>query len=420
MRRSLCGLLLTATLAAGPVAGQGGPAGEFAAVDAHVDRTPAAAERTVEDLAHYLARAGQDDRSRARAVFRWVAANVAYDVHGLLSGEYGDLTPAGVLQRREAVCTGYAQLVEALGRAMGLEIRVVRGWSKGYGYATGQTFDGPTNHAWNVVRIDGHWQLMDATWGAGYLGPGTEFVPSFQEHYFLTEPEQFVFDHLPVQPEWQLLDRPITAAQYADLVYLRAPFFLNRLAIRSHRRARIETGARLRVTLGAPDDVMLIARLVDGSDETDLGETRTFVQVADGEATIDVALPGAGDYLLRLFAKRKDEEGSLHWALDYRITASAGDPDAGFPQVFGRFAQSGAVLETPMASPLAAGARQRFRLRAPGALQVAVVSSGEWTLLTSDGDAWVGEVTPAAGDVTVFAKYEEDGSFTSLLRYVAR
>ncbi|MGD2135941.1 MAG: transglutaminase domain-containing protein [Gemmatimonadales bacterium] len=420
-------LVTAATLVALPAVAQkrapshqGTPANAYAAVDAHVDRTPAAAERSVEELARHLAQAGPDDRTRARAVFRWVTGNVRYDVRGFRTGDYGDLSPAGVLARREAVCTGYAQLAEALGRAMGLEIRVVRGWSKGYGYTTGQTFDGPTNHAWNAVRIDGAWHLMDPTWGAGYLGPGMEFVPHFQEHYFLTDPDRFVFDHLPVEPEWQLLERPITSEEYADLVYLRAAFFLTGLEVRSHARVRIAAHDRLRVTLGAPDDAMLIARLLDARSEADLGDRQTFVQVADGEAAIDVAFPYAGDYVLRLFAKRRSDEGSLRWALDYRIAASGGDPDAGFPQVFGRFAQTGAVLETPMTGTLAAGVPQQFRLRAPGALQVAVVASGEWIMLTADGDVWAGEATPPAGDVAIFAKYDEEGSFTSLLRYEAR
>jgi len=41
------------------------------------------------------------------------------------------------------------------------------GYSKGYGYKIGQTFQGNSDHAWNAVYLDGRWHLLDSTWGSG-------------------------------------------------------------------------------------------------------------------------------------------------------------------------------------------------------------------------------------------------------------
>jgi len=402
-------------------ASPGAPAGRLAAADALADSAPAAAEQSVASLAAYLSQAGSDDLARARALYRWVTGHIAYDVRGFRSGSYGDLSPDGVLRSRSSVCEGYARLSEALGTAMGLEIRVVSGWSKGYGYTTGQRFDGPTNHAWNAVRVGGRWRLMDATWGAGYLDQNMQFVRRFQEHYFLTAPEEFVFDHLPQDPEWQLLERPVTAAQYEDLVHLRPPFFLSGLRIGSHSSARFAADGRATVTLGVTRPVQLMARVVSVATDRPLEGELTFVQVGATEARIDAVFPGAGDYLLRVFAKPLGAQGQLNWALDYRVQSTAGSPDAAFPLAYGAFGERGATLVEPLSGVLQAGRSHRFRLRVPGALDVAVVAGGQWTHLVLSGEEYAADVSvPAAGDVTVYAKYDPTSQFTGLLRYSAR
>ena len=59
---------------------------------------------------------------------------------------------AGAFASGKAVCDGYAGMFQALATKAGLESRLV------LGRADGQ------RHAWNVVKIDGTWKLVDATW----------------------------------------------------------------------------------------------------------------------------------------------------------------------------------------------------------------------------------------------------------------
>ena len=69
---------------------------------------------------------------------------------------------------------------------------------------------------------------------------------------------------------------------------------------------------------------------------------------------------------------------------------------------------------------LQAGRTYRFRLRAPGALDVAVIAGGRWTQLSAGGDEYSGLVTAAAGHIVVCAKYEPTTDCTGLLRYTGR
>jgi hypothetical protein len=119
-----------------------------------------------------------------------------------------------VLKARTCVCTGYANLFEALCRAAGLEAVVITGHARGAGIKTEQGLR--PNHAWNAVKIDGHWRLIEATWGAGHL-QGRNFVKQFEDFFFLPPPEQLIFTHFPDDARWQLLGPPLTRDQFARL-----------------------------------------------------------------------------------------------------------------------------------------------------------------------------------------------------------
>jgi hypothetical protein len=159
---------------------------------------------------------------------------------------------------------------------------------------------------------------------------------------------------------------------------------------------------------------------VDAATDRPLDEQLTFVQVGAAEARFDAVFPRAGDYLLRVFAKPLGADGALDWALDYRVQVSRGASDAAFPLAFGSFGARGVTLLEPRAGVLEAGRTYRFRLRAPGALEVAVIAGGRWTPLAAGGDAFTGLVTASAGSVVVCARYAPTAECTGLLRYRGR
>ncbi|MGC4019543.1 MAG: transglutaminase domain-containing protein [Muricomes sp.] len=67
---------------------------------------------------------------------------------------YNDVYEAkGVLINKTGVCASYAKAFELLGTQAGLECA----------YITGESSSGDS-HAWNYVKIDGQWRVMDVTW----------------------------------------------------------------------------------------------------------------------------------------------------------------------------------------------------------------------------------------------------------------
>lgn len=94
---------------------------------------------SVWELASLLSPYAKTEAEKARIIYSWIAHNISYDVPALLSGNYRDLSPEGVLKTRKGVCSGYADLYKSLARAMGLDVTVIEGFSKGYSYVVGST-----------------------------------------------------------------------------------------------------------------------------------------------------------------------------------------------------------------------------------------------------------------------------------------
>ena len=61
------------------------------------------------------------------------------------------------------------------------------------------------------------------------------------EYYFMPDPHQLIFTHMPQDSNWQLMERPISLADFENLVPVKSAFFKYGLQILSHREAVIET-----------------------------------------------------------------------------------------------------------------------------------------------------------------------------------
>jgi len=294
---------------------------EFELIDNHALNAPKTVEQSLEKLAAYLIEPAKNERDKVRAIYRWITNNIAYDDKSFFKGISTEKRAEAVLKTSLAICDGYAGLFQELAQLAGLEVKVISGYSKGYSYVLENT--DAINHAWNAVKVDGKWQLLDATWGAGYLDDQQKrFVRQFQAHYFLTPPEQFIYDHFPKQAQWQLLASPLLKSQYDQLVYLRPAFFNTGLAIGSHPHYLIKTENQIVITLHAPAQTAVIVKLLQGHYEVD--KSHTSIHHHDDKYDITLTFPRPGKYTLRLFTKHQNAPGSYHWALDYSIIASQG------------------------------------------------------------------------------------------------
>ena len=504
----------------------------FSELDMHALNAPERAENSIESLAAYLTKPAKNDTEKVRAIYRWIAENIDYDVQGFSSGSYGDTSAEGVLKSGRSVCGGYSNLFEKLANASGLDAVTISGYAKGYGYTPGMRFSGPTDHAWNAVKIEEKWYLIDSTWGAGSVDNDGKYNREFDDDYFLTPSGEFIYRHFPENPNWQLLDEPISKKDFEDLVYLEPTFFDLGMRIGNQKNVTIISNGQANISLYAPKDVFLSAELemrsrngiprvaygsptlvkrsgeqyiiellppfpgeyslqiygkrdnskglfeqvmeynieeLSGSNRSfpivsdeffDLGfrlDNKTngmivakgdanltldvptdvlmiasleklgegkisptdysksvFVQRSGDQYEITLSPPTTGEYILNIFAKQKDDSSNSYpMVMQFNVSALSGS-NRSFPETFGGFQEMGVYLFSPMAGEVKAAYNQTFKIKIPGAKEVAVISGDRWNYLTKNGDIFQGNAIIKKGDVDVVVKLSMSNLITSL------
>ena len=166
-----------------------------------------------------------NDSIKARAIYTWIATYVGYDTRKyqlMQKRKYRDRLKArsrsfniteyrkgvakATLRRRLGVCGEYSILFHRLCELTNVSCEIVIGNAKTTPEEIGR-FPMGTDHAWNVVNINGRWRLVDATWGAGYVERETmKFVRSFDSTFFFTPPDLFFRHHFARDKRWLLID----------------------------------------------------------------------------------------------------------------------------------------------------------------------------------------------------------------------
>ncbi|XP_076331137.1 hillarin-like [Tachypleus tridentatus] len=195
---------------------------------------------TFTDLVRPLIARCVTDVEKARAIFRWITVknlnNMTFD-----SNIYDD-TPMALLRGIKNGTESYHVLFKRLCSYAGLHCVVIKGYSKSAGYQPGDSVqDSRFRNSWNAVYVAGAWRFVQCNWGARHLvnsketsqpGSGNKddsLRYEYDDHYFLTDPNEFIYEFFPFQPEWQLLKRPVTLQEFEENPFVRSLFFRYRL-----------------------------------------------------------------------------------------------------------------------------------------------------------------------------------------------
>lgn len=143
-------------------------------------------------VVNYIRNTFLEDSLRFRASFIWITENIAYDVKAYLKEDLaaGQLNYA--VKNKKAICSGYTSLVKFFCGSLNIECETV----VGYGRASknkivmNQSYL-RSNHAWNSVKINGTWRLVDATWAAGAVDDSDE-----ENLVFISGLKKYILIHL--------------------------------------------------------------------------------------------------------------------------------------------------------------------------------------------------------------------------------
>ncbi len=206
-------------------------------------------------------------KDKVRALYLWLASNIKYDEYHeatkpvsewiLFTSEYDKERKKKALFRarlddyftqKKALCRGYSSLFELGCELMGIKARSVNGYSKVRVNDIAKSV-WYKNHAWNAVWLNAKWNFIDITWSAGYVDTSSgRWIPYFNDYYYEVPAEIFIRSHYPVDPFWQLLQRPISEVQFfAEPIYYPAYFEQNYSLEQSQNGKIMITGNTIRL-----------------------------------------------------------------------------------------------------------------------------------------------------------------------------
>lgn len=387
----------------------------YAAIDRHALNAPASVTKSIKTLSSYLTKPFSTDEEKARAIFRWIANNISYDVKGYFSGDYSSTQSGDVLESRSSVCAGYSSLFEALGKEAGLEVASIDGYAKGFAYEPGDKIPSETNHAWNAIKINGEWKLVDCTWGAGSVDYDHSFKKEFEPYYFFTKPEEFIYRHLPTDEHWQLLKKPVSQREFQNLPFVSPNFFECELVIQNKEQAVLDVQEGNVVEIYAPTNVYCMASL---EQKGRVFENAALIQRTGLIYRVRVRPPTSGEYFLNIFAKRGRSDGSYPHAIKFKVITHSNEAKSeSFPVTFAAFLERNVQLQSPITKELPSGSIQIFSLTVANADRVAVVCGEEWDFLKKHDEQFEGRVEIDVGRITVFAQYPDRQEYQALLEY---
>jgi transglutaminase-like putative cysteine protease len=251
--------------------------------DIQVTGMPESVQTSVDAVGKYLAARIADKRRLVKALHDYVVLRLHYDKPtSELVGEDRFTAPLGkrpsqeaeaVFAARTGVCEGYARLMVGLGKAAGVEVA----------YITGYIRDSERNvdvaasddvvtaalegnlHAWNAVKVDGQWLLVDATWDDP---TGDKAADTLRSTYLFTPPRLFRFDHLPEETAWQLIAVPLSAGEFARQPLLSPRTGELGITLEEPTRSQITVDRDVEIVLDNPlhAELIVVAKPAGGND----------------------------------------------------------------------------------------------------------------------------------------------------------
>ena len=251
----------------------------------------------LEPLVHWLVRDVKDDFLKVKILHDWIADNIDYDVESFFAGGPPESSWQATLTRRKAVCQGYAELLQKMCRVAGIPVRGdCRLWPRvRLPHRRRRKTSGKTNHAWNAVKIQKKWYLVDVCWDAGHV-EGKSYHKQYGTSYLFAAAAGFPAHPLSdARQNGSCSIRPCPPSSSPPCRCLQGGS--SRAACGWRRPCGVckPVGESVQFSIAAPEDVLLMAGLVEpGKTGRPDFEGRTLVRRGRNEVNVLVTFPAAG------------------------------------------------------------------------------------------------------------------------------
>lgn len=164
-----------------------------------------------------------DEYGKVKYVYDYVIKNTQYVIN-----PPEDQNIYSVFGKRESVCAGYSKATQYLLKHLGIDCSYVTGTAIGQGA-----------HGWNIVRVEGAYYYLDATWGEFDVTDSSEPEKNISYDFFCVTTEDLVKTHTIDESIVQYPELTATAASY--FVREKRIFDLNKKSEQNRLISDVET-----------------------------------------------------------------------------------------------------------------------------------------------------------------------------------
>ncbi|MDB5203632.1 MAG: hypothetical protein JWQ27_3041 [Ferruginibacter sp.] len=206
MKNAVVVLFLLAGICIHPSYGQS-DAKKYKPVDDIVQKLGALTAFNVATIGDTITRPFSGKDEKARAIFYWIANNIALDPKAIRGNDQKNSLPELVVKNRKATPLGFSLLVQEMCSMANIRCLSVDGYLKNFPEDINNKAD-EINHSWNVVQLGQspeQWYYVDAARASGFLDKKmSTFTKYFTSEYFFADKALFNLDHYPDNGAWQL------------------------------------------------------------------------------------------------------------------------------------------------------------------------------------------------------------------------
>ena len=185
--------------------------------------------------------------------------------------------------------------------------------------------------------IDGVWFPVDCICGAGMTAPYLHFHQKFTRYYFAVRPDNLILSHIPVEPEWQLLENIATLHNLSPMISPSHSSFC--LGIQPLSWAETMStdpenkSTTFKVSLEAESNIHITAELRKlGTVHCHKDQATYIERKCSNVVDVYATAPGKGQYFLDIHAHCNGESSMC---LSYMVNCATNQTTyTGFPRVY--------------------------------------------------------------------------------------
>lgn len=312
---------------------------DFKDVDHHALHAPVSLlTANIEELVDYLVSPYEDDVSAVRAIVRWISGQDLryYEVQN----EASPNCAAHFLNELKNGKGRYDKIFNLMCKHAQIPSATISGHSKGIGYNVGDPLTASTHNMWNAVLLGEDWYLIDVHWASRKVSgveaeewqpvdfnrQKNEEIPhdvyEFDEFYFLTDPEEFIYSHFPDKEVWQLLARPLTLPEFQKVILLKPKFFQFDLKVKSHPWCTLKSvDGAVNIEINTNREDLSFSYELYRSTKVDCGQERLqkylFLErnPEEKKVCVEIRFPTTGKFKAEIYGK--DSKSKFEWLCSY-------------------------------------------------------------------------------------------------------